>query len=188
LINYPDFNMENTVTCHYPCRQLAGRRWRSLNGSWRFVFNEERKFRQPSDISRWLLVILVPFPPDLKTHGIDEHGFNPACLYERAFHPKAESSHILMPAGFGGVACAEYPHEVKQTWDHSIAQNGEEFIRIYKGLIEVFTQTTLFRSFGHTQFTDPFPKANGMFIMDALPEDKALELQKIAVDIGSLQP
>jgi hypothetical protein len=78
------------VVCPYPRPQLVREHWMSLNGAWRFIFDEERKFRQPSDISEWPLEILVPFPPESQSGGIGDRGFHPDCGYERDLHIKAE--------------------------------------------------------------------------------------------------
>ena len=69
----------------YPRPLLLRQDWASLNGTWRFLFDDARRFKQPADIVRWPLSIKVPFPPESKASGIGERGFHPACWYQRDF-------------------------------------------------------------------------------------------------------
>lgn len=95
-------NKEIAVTCPYPRPQLVRKHWMSLDGPWRFVFDEQRKFRQPSDITEWPLEILVPFPPESQASGIGDRGFHAACWYERDFHIKPENDGRVL-LRFGAV-------------------------------------------------------------------------------------
>ena len=46
----------------YPRPQLRRSQWTSLNGVWRFRFDDDREFSLPSDITEWPMQIVVPFP------------------------------------------------------------------------------------------------------------------------------
>ena len=69
----------------YPRPQMRRPRWFSLNGSWRFRFDDDRAFLHPSDIKDWPLRIVVPYPPESTASGIGDRGFHCACWYERDF-------------------------------------------------------------------------------------------------------
>lgn len=64
---------------------LRRREWRSLNGPWRFVFDDERHHRHPDEIEHWPFTIEVPFAPESARSGIGDTGFHRACWYEREF-------------------------------------------------------------------------------------------------------
>jgi beta-galactosidase/beta-glucuronidase len=69
----------------YPRPQLRRSQWTSLNGNWRFQFDDDRTFSQPSDITDWPMQIVVPFPPESSASGIGDRGFHRACWYQRDF-------------------------------------------------------------------------------------------------------
>ncbi|MGZ8218981.1 glycoside hydrolase family 2 protein [Methylomagnum sp.] len=69
----------------YPRPQLRRARWLSLNGPWRFRFDDELAFRRPSDVPDWPLTIEVPFALESARSGIGDTGFHRACWYEREF-------------------------------------------------------------------------------------------------------
>lgn len=89
----------------YPRPQLVREHWASLNGTWKFLFDDEAKFRQPSDISSWPLQIEVPFPPESRASGIGDRGFHLACWYQREFEIKSEGSRILLRFGAVDYFC-----------------------------------------------------------------------------------
>jgi beta-galactosidase/beta-glucuronidase len=72
----------------YPRPQLRRKRWFSLNGAWRFTFDDELRFRIPTDVTTWAQQIEVPFAPESKRSGIHDTGFHRACWYEREFDLK----------------------------------------------------------------------------------------------------
>ncbi len=82
------------MTTAYPRPQLVRKHWISLNGEWRFLFDDDVLFEQPSDITDWPLKIKVPFPPESMTSGIGDRGFHLACWYQRDFTLKLENSNI----------------------------------------------------------------------------------------------
>lgn len=69
----------------YPRPQLQRSNWISLNGPWKFTFDDEGRFTRPSDISEWPHTIEVPFAPESAKSGIGDTGFHPHCWYDREF-------------------------------------------------------------------------------------------------------
>jgi hypothetical protein len=69
----------------YPRPQLRRKRWLSLNGSWRFAYDDELRWRVPGDVLDWPHRIEVPFAPESKKSGIHDSSFHRACWYEREF-------------------------------------------------------------------------------------------------------
>lgn len=69
----------------YPRPQLRRENWISLNGMWRFLYDDEARYRVPADISEWPLRIEVPFAPESKRSGIHDTGFHRTCWYQRDF-------------------------------------------------------------------------------------------------------
>ncbi|HEU4652893.1 MAG TPA: glycoside hydrolase family 2 TIM barrel-domain containing protein [Steroidobacteraceae bacterium] len=69
----------------YPRPQLRRTEWLSLNGPWRFRFDNEMRFRLPRHIDEWPLTIRVPFAPETKLSGIEDTGFHRCVWYEREF-------------------------------------------------------------------------------------------------------
>jgi hypothetical protein len=83
----------------YPRPQLRRPEWTSLNGPWRFCFDNDCKHTQPSDIHDWPLDILVPFPPESKASGIGNRGFHRACWYQRDFEMQARNERVILHFG-----------------------------------------------------------------------------------------
>jgi beta-galactosidase/beta-glucuronidase len=69
----------------HPRPQLQRERWISLDGTWRFAFDPERRWHRPADIEAWPLSIRVPFAPESALSGIGDTGFHPVVWYEREF-------------------------------------------------------------------------------------------------------
>lgn len=69
----------------YPRPQLRRAHWQSLNGLWRFTYDDELRCRIPSDITHWAHKILVPFAPESRKSGVHDLSFHRACWYEREF-------------------------------------------------------------------------------------------------------
>lgn len=83
----------------YPRPQLVRPEWTSLNGVWRFRYDEERRFSQPSDIEEWPMQITVPFAPESAASGIGDTGFHGACWYEREFDCMPGDDRIILRFG-----------------------------------------------------------------------------------------
>jgi beta-galactosidase/beta-glucuronidase len=88
----------------YPRPQLRRSNWQSLNGPWRFTFDNELRFRVPRDITEWPLTINVPFAPESARSGIGDTGFHRACWYQREFDvPKELEDGKRLLLHFGAV-------------------------------------------------------------------------------------
>jgi Glycosyl hydrolases family 2, sugar binding domain/Glycosyl hydrolases family 2, TIM barrel domain len=87
----------------YPRPQLRRREWTSLNGTWRFAFDDTMRHRVPADVDQWPLEIQVPFAPECARSGLADTGFHRACWYQREFDvPPAmmlEGRHVLLHFG-----------------------------------------------------------------------------------------
>jgi beta-galactosidase/beta-glucuronidase len=70
----------------HPRPLLQRAQWLSLNGPWRFAFDDEARYRRPTDIVDWPRTIEVPFAPEAKRSGIGDTGFHPAVWYQKDFH------------------------------------------------------------------------------------------------------
>ena len=75
----------------YPRPQLVRDNWQSLNGPWRFAFDNQRRYRLPDDGIAWTHEIIVPFPPESQASGVGDRGFHRVCWYQREF--------VLQPGG-----------------------------------------------------------------------------------------
>jgi beta-galactosidase/beta-glucuronidase len=65
----------------YPRPQLTRPAWLSLDGSWKYAFNESDTMK---DVS-WQGQILVPYPPESEASGVNDQGFHPVVWYQRTF-------------------------------------------------------------------------------------------------------
>jgi len=83
----------------YPRPQLVRDQWHSLNGKWRFCFDDERRFRFPMTPVEWTHEIEVPFPPESKASGIGDRGFHKVCWYQRDFHILADGGKVILHFG-----------------------------------------------------------------------------------------
>jgi hypothetical protein len=83
----------------YPRPLLVRRNWTSLNGAWRFAFDDARHYRQPADVAEWPLSIEVPFPPESQASGIGDRGFHAACWYQREFEVKPGDGRVILHFG-----------------------------------------------------------------------------------------
>ncbi len=68
----------------HPRPQLRRPDWTSLDGPWRFTFDDDARFRErrPGEAD-WTHTILVPFAPESEKSGIGDTGFHQGCWYER---------------------------------------------------------------------------------------------------------
>ncbi|WP_026133347.1 glycoside hydrolase family 2 protein [Janthinobacterium sp. CG3] len=83
----------------YPRPQLVREHWQSLNGPWRFAFDNERRHKLPSDPIHWTHDITVPFPPESQASGVGDRGFHVACWYQREFDIAAGPGRVLLHFG-----------------------------------------------------------------------------------------
>ena len=87
----------------YPRPQLQRAQWTSLNGTWRFCYDNDRTLTTPEDIEDWPLQIRVPFPPESRASGLGDTGFQKVCWYARDFDCEAGESRVILR--FGSVGC-----------------------------------------------------------------------------------
>jgi beta-galactosidase/beta-glucuronidase len=131
------------LDCAYPRPQLERPDWMLLNGTWRFLFDDDRQCKQPSDIQNWPLLIEVPFPPELKASGIGDPSFHRICWYERDFDLKPDGQRIILH--FGAV---DY---VATVW-----VNGREMTSHEGGHTPFWADITAgLNASGHQTMTDP---------------------------------
>jgi beta-galactosidase/beta-glucuronidase len=83
----------------YPRPQLVREHWQSLNGQWKFTFDNDNRFAHPSDSIEWNAEIRVPYPPESQASGIGDRGFHHACWYQRDFQMRAEGQRVLIHFG-----------------------------------------------------------------------------------------
>ncbi|MBK4734909.1 glycoside hydrolase family 2 protein [Noviherbaspirillum pedocola] len=88
------------MTRAYPRPQLVRSNWTSLNGTWRFVFDDDERFRFPAHDITWSHQIEVPFPPEAPQSGVNDRGFHTTCWYQREFECKvAQHERVLLHFG-----------------------------------------------------------------------------------------
>ncbi len=90
---------EQLLTTAYPRPQLQRKNWKSLNGQWKFAFDDEGGFACPRDLSEWKHTIEVPFAPESDASGIGDTGFHPNCWYEREFELPPGEGRVLLHFG-----------------------------------------------------------------------------------------
>jgi hypothetical protein len=73
--------------------------WTSLNGIWRFCYDDAEKFRLPSDIESWPMEINVPFAPESEASGIRDRNFHTLCWYERDFDCDPGPDRVILRFG-----------------------------------------------------------------------------------------
>ena len=83
----------------YPRPQLRRAAWTSLNGPWRFCFDDACAFQAPQDVTDWPRDIVVPFPPESKASGIDDRGFHSVCWYQRDVELEPDDGRVLLRFG-----------------------------------------------------------------------------------------
>ncbi len=82
----------------YPRPQLRRQEWTSLNGKWKFIFDNEERYQNPCDIKTWTHEIMVPFAPECKASGIGDTGFHRICWYQREFDVDPKE-HVILHFG-----------------------------------------------------------------------------------------
>jgi beta-galactosidase/beta-glucuronidase len=83
----------------HPNPQLQRPRWTSLDGPWRFLYDDDRALHHPAEIARWPRTIEVPFPPESAASGIEDRGFHPCCWYERDFELRPDGGRTILRFG-----------------------------------------------------------------------------------------
>ena len=83
----------------YPRPQLQRSQWTSLNGTWKFTYDDEGQYTRPSNIPLWDQSIEVPFAPESIRSGIHNTGFHTNCWYEREFDVMPGGDRVLLHFG-----------------------------------------------------------------------------------------
>ncbi|CAN5472985.1 glycoside hydrolase family 2 TIM barrel-domain containing protein [soil metagenome] len=83
----------------YPRPQLRRDRWQSLNGSWKFTFDNALQYTEPSDRIEWTSKIEVPYPPESKASGIGDRSLHRCCWYQRDFELAPHDGRVLLHFG-----------------------------------------------------------------------------------------
>lgn len=83
----------NSDAFAYPRPQLVRENWISLNGKWKFAFDDNNEFNTLSDRIPWSSEILVPYPPESEASGIGDRGYHYACWYQREFTIQVKPQH-----------------------------------------------------------------------------------------------
>ncbi|MBL1178211.1 glycoside hydrolase family 2 protein [Pantanalinema sp. GBBB05] len=83
----------------YPRPQLQRSQWTSLNGTWKFTYDDEGQYIRPTDVLSWNECIEVPFAPESIRSGIQDTGFHPNCWYEREFEVLPSHNRVLLHFG-----------------------------------------------------------------------------------------
>ncbi len=68
----------------HPRPQLRREHWRSLNGTWRFSFDDLQQWLSPSQV-KFDLEIEVPFAPESQASGIGDTQYHPVVWYAQTF-------------------------------------------------------------------------------------------------------
>jgi beta-galactosidase/beta-glucuronidase len=83
----------------YPRPQLERQHWTNLNGPWRFLIDDNRLLKHPSEIHTWPMTIQVPFPPESKASGISDRGLHRVCWYQRDLHFVPDGGRTILHFG-----------------------------------------------------------------------------------------
>ncbi len=83
----------------YPRPQLQRAQWTSLNGKWRFCYDDEARHTSPDEVRSWTHEIVVPYPPESKASGIGDRGFHKACWYQRDFDVAPGEDRVILRFG-----------------------------------------------------------------------------------------
>ncbi|MDZ8107538.1 MAG: glycoside hydrolase family 2 TIM barrel-domain containing protein [Nostoc sp. DedQUE12a] len=87
------------LTATHPRPLLKRSYWQTLNGLWKFAFDDQGKCVEPGNISQWSHHIEVPFAPESTKSGIGDNGFHPNCWYEREFETPLGNGRLLLHFG-----------------------------------------------------------------------------------------
>jgi beta-galactosidase/beta-glucuronidase len=88
----------------YPRPQLERAAWTSLNGPWRFRWDDARALHHPSQIADWPLTIELPFAPESRASGLGDTGFHPCCWYQREIDCRPGEDRVMLRFGAADYA------------------------------------------------------------------------------------
>lgn len=83
----------------HPRPQLRRDCWESLNGPWKFTFDDANQFEHPDDVEHWTHTIEVPFGPETPASGIEAGGFHQNFWYEREFEAESGPDRVILHFG-----------------------------------------------------------------------------------------
>ncbi|WP_229411178.1 MULTISPECIES: glycoside hydrolase family 2 TIM barrel-domain containing protein [unclassified Massilia] len=66
----------------YPRPQLRRTTWRSLDGPWQAMLDDQAACADPSEVS-WDRTIVVPYPPEARASGVNDRGYRRRVWYKR---------------------------------------------------------------------------------------------------------
>jgi beta-galactosidase/beta-glucuronidase len=89
----------------YPRPQLVRDNWQSLNGSWQFAFDDERRYHRPEDAIDWTHDINVPFAPECRMSGIGDTGFHTVVWYRLEFDLPQRGQRTILHFGAVDYSC-----------------------------------------------------------------------------------
>ncbi|MDZ7950413.1 glycoside hydrolase family 2 protein [Nostoc sp. DedQUE09] len=98
LASKTDTNFVDLTAAH-PRPLLKRSHWQTLNGQWKFAFDDQGKCVEPGDFSQWFHHIEVPYAPESTKSGINDHGFHPNCWYEREFETPPGDGRLVLHFG-----------------------------------------------------------------------------------------
>lgn len=84
----------------HPQPQMTREAWRSLDGSWEFAYDDEARWRHPSEVA-FGRRINVPFPPESPASGVNDPSFHPIVWYRRRvkLQPNERTHRLLLHFG-----------------------------------------------------------------------------------------
>jgi beta-galactosidase/beta-glucuronidase len=84
----------------HPRPQLQRDRWRSLDGTWEFAYDDEQRYGSPGE-AQFDRRIRVPYPPEAEASGIGDHGFHATCWYRNTvtLRPEERAQRLLLHFG-----------------------------------------------------------------------------------------
>ncbi len=92
-----------TSESNFPRKQMRRKKWISLNGPWKFAFDDGCGWTSPKDISHWPLSINVPFAPEASASGIGDNKFHKCCWYQKKIKLKKTETGKRLLLHFGAV-------------------------------------------------------------------------------------
>ncbi|WP_341530265.1 glycoside hydrolase family 2 TIM barrel-domain containing protein [Nostoc sp. UHCC 0302] len=99
LASSPANKVLDSKTTAHPRPLLQRSHWQSLNGQWKFAFDDQGKCFRPGDFKQWFNHIEIPYAPESTKSGIGDTGFHPNCWYEREFQTDPGKGKLLLHFG-----------------------------------------------------------------------------------------
>ena len=87
---------------NHPRPQLQRARWRSLDGTWQFGYDDDARWSRPGEVV-FDREIEVPYPPESVASGVADPRFHPVCWYRRRVELTAQDRGDRVLLHFGAV-------------------------------------------------------------------------------------